>query len=517
MGVLSTVLGLVVVVGWISDVQILMTIVPGYVSMKLNTAFFFILSGIIVINLKSEKSNLSVYFLSTILAAFAIASLSQDVFNIDAGIDQLFINDQVAIANGAMSPGRPSPITSLCFGMLGPIFLIVRSSNIYFRRLAQYGLHIVTFLSFIAVLGYVFNVPSFYKLSFFTSMAIHTSIVLFALSIGVSFIHHDLGVTGLLTRKGIGNVMARNLFKKVMPAILVLGFLQVILERLEIVSVEFGIAMFTTCFMLVVLYALWSTARLLNGCDEKRKRAEEEVISTNKNLEKIVLERTEYLTRQNKQLEEFSYIISHNLRGPMGNLKLLLSFYKEDGTVDGKTRLMEYFESTVNNLSGTLDELLEVVTIREESKGKKEKLNFGNVLSTLVENHQEQIMESNAQITSDFSEAPTMEYSAIYLESIMYNLLSNALKYRSNDRVPQIQFKTKTQGSKIELSVRDNGLGIDIEKNGDRMFGLHKTFHKHPDAKGVGLFITKAQVEAMGGKISVESEMDKGATFEIIF
>ena len=516
-GLGTVLLGIIVIVGWKFDIQTLMTIVPGYVSMKLNTALFFIFSGgIVMLSNRNAPARLSVA-ISAFLTIFALASLLQDMFFVNFGIDQMFMLDKVAIQEDALAPGRPSPVTSLCFSLFGLVFILIESAKSRSKKFAQYGLHLITFLSFIAIMGYLFNVPVFYKLSFFTSMAIHTSVSLFVLSVALSFVNPELGITGLFTGKRIGNVMAKNLFKKVMPAILILAFAQLVLQRLNIVAADFGIALFTTCFTLIVLYALWSTAKLLNGIDDKRKLAEDKIINTNRNLEKIVHERTEYLSRQNRQLEDFSYIISHNLRGPMSNLKSLLGFYNEEKTIAGKDKLMDYFNNTVNNLSETLDDLLEVVTIRHESKKERTLLAFEEVFSKLVESFQGQIMESGARVTSDFAEAPKVEYSSVYLESILQNLLSNALKYSSKDRVPTIHFKSRNLGDKIELLVSDNGLGMDMKVHGSRIFGLHKTFHKHPNAKGVGLFITKAQVEAMGGEIGVTSEVDKGTTFEIKF
>lgn len=516
-GLTSILLGLVVIIGWRLEIQVLMTIVPGYESMKINTALFCILSGIVLVLLSLNKNRKQILFLSSFLAVFAFASLLQDILSVNFGMDQLFILDKTAIEKGHMTPGRPSPITSLCFGLLGIVFTIIRSKSLHFRKAAQYISHIITFLSFIAILGYLFKVPTFYKLSFFTSMAIHTSITLFSLSIAVALVNREFGVTALFSGEKIGNVMARNLFKKMLPAILFLGFFQLILLRMNILTVDFGIALFTTCFILIILYALWSTAKLLNRIDDQRKVAREKIIKTNKNLEKTVGERTSYLTKQNKQLEDFSYIISHNLRGPMGNLKSLLNFYKKEEEIEGKDLLMDYFNTTVGNLSGTLDDLLEVVTIRNNSKKEKSIIAFKDVFSKILENFQGQIMETNAIITSDFSKEPELNYSSVYLESIMHNLFSNSLKYRSKDRVPKIHFETRKTGDKIELLASDNGLGMNMKTHGSRLFGLHKTFHKHPDAKGVGLFITKAQVEAMGGGISVQSEVDKGSTFEVIF
>ena len=93
--------------------------------------------------------------------------------------------------------------------------------------------------------------------------------------------------------------------------------------------------------------------------------------------------------------------------------------------------------------------------------------------------------------------------------------MSNALKYRAADRTPNIKIFTKIVDTKTVLCFKDNGLGIDLDKHGHKLFGLNKVFHRHPEAKGIGLFLTKAQVEAMGGNIHAESEVNVGTTFFI--
>lgn len=515
--VFTLILSFVVLSGWLFNIQVFKTIVPNYVSMKLNTVLFFLVTAIVLLLYTQHKWRLLGLLLSFVLTLAAFASLSQDIFNFNLGMDQFLISDSDAIQRGAPSPGRPSPTTSLCFFLFGFVLISLETVNTTLKKIVQYALHMISLIAFIAVVGYLFNVPKFYKLSFFTSMAIHTSATLFILSLAVSLLNPKLGFTGLFTGNQIGNLMARNLFLKILVAILVLGFLLLVLTRANLVSIEFGIALFTTSFILVALFSLWSTVNLLNDIDTQRKKAENELVSTNRNLEKIVEERTDYLTKQNKQLEDFAYIVSHNLRGPTSNLKTLLSFYHKEEDINEKKIILEKLDTTVHNLEGTLNELLEVVSIRHDSKKDKEKLDFEVVLAKLIETYQGKIMETDARITFDFSLAETVEYSAVYLESIMQNLLSNAIKYRSQERNPVVHFETKQKNNKTCLMVSDNGLGINMKANGDRLFGLHKTFHKHPDAKGVGLFITKAQVEAMGGEITAESEVDQGTTFKIKF
>lgn len=224
-----------------------------------------------------------------------------------------------------------------------------------------------------------------------------------------------------------------------------------------------------------------------------------------------------YLINKTKQLEDFAYITSHNLRSPVSNLTSLVNFYKIEKTEAGKKLLFNKFELTVEKLGETLNNLMDVLIIQQGANTVKSNINFNSVFKKAVANLEFYIKENNAQISVDFSEAPTIQYPKLYMESIILNLLSNALKYSSPKRTPIIQIKTYVINNKTHLTITDNGLGIDLKKHGDEIFGLNKVFHKHPEAKGVGLFITKVQVDSMGGQIKIESEVDKGASFTIIF
>lgn len=225
----------------------------------------------------------------------------------------------------------------------------------------------------------------------------------------------------------------------------------------------------------------------------------------------------DYLINKTKQLEDFAYITSHNLRSPVLNLALLLNFYKSEETEEGKQILLDKFEQTVEKLSETLNNLMDVLIIQQDSNKVKSKLKFETIFNKIKLDLDSFIAESNAEIIADFNEAPEIEFSKIYLESIMQNLLSNSIKYSSPERSPLIHIKSKYVEDKIHLTFSDNGLGIDLKKYGSKIFGLNKIFHKHPNAKGVGLFITKAQIDSMGGQIFVSSEINKGTTFTIIF
>ncbi|MFC5684539.1 PAS domain S-box protein [Flavobacterium sp. MAHUQ-51] len=225
----------------------------------------------------------------------------------------------------------------------------------------------------------------------------------------------------------------------------------------------------------------------------------------------------EKLSSQNKQLANFAHITSHNLRSPVGNLNTLLSLYNDSDDEEEKTLLFEKFGIVIGHLTSTLNSLIEALLIKEKSITNLENIEFESVFKKIKEIVTAQIMETKTEIKADFSLAPNLLYNNEYLESILLNLLTNAIKYRSPERNPKIEIKTYLEEDKTVLTFSDNGLGINLDRHKDKLFGLHKTFHRNSDAKGVGLYLTKTQIESMGGTISAESEVDKGTTFKIVF
>ncbi|SHJ78229.1 PAS domain S-box-containing protein [Maribacter aquivivus] len=240
--------------------------------------------------------------------------------------------------------------------------------------------------------------------------------------------------------------------------------------------------------------------------------AHQKIMDTNRSLEKSTIN----LTSKNKQLAEFNHITSHNLRSPVSNLNALLGLYKSTENESKKIEIFEKFEIVIDHLTETLNALIETISIKNSAVEITQELCFEQTLLKTKEILAAELIKSNANIRCDFSKAQNVRYNPIYLESIFLNLVSNSLKYRSEDRVPEISITSNTVNGRITLEFEDNGLGIDMKSNGHKLFGLNKVFHKHPDAKGIGLFLTKAQIVAMGGSISAKSKVDVGTTFFII-
>lgn len=223
------------------------------------------------------------------------------------------------------------------------------------------------------------------------------------------------------------------------------------------------------------------------------------------------------LQEQNRRLDEFAHIISHNLRAPVNNIQALINLLNDNSDIADYKLIFEKLKNVSKNLSETMNELMDTLKAKAEPQVDVTEIRFKEVLDKVVQSLEGELIVAEASVTFDFNEAPAIHYSKPYLESIFQNLLTNAIKYRSPRRKPMVHFKTSQSNNRLELQVSDNGQGIDMDRFGDKLFGLHKTFHDHHEARGVGLFLIKTQVEAMGGSISVASEVDKGTTFTIRF
>lgn len=212
------------------------------------------------------------------------------------------------------------------------------------------------------------------------------------------------------------------------------------------------------------------------------------------------------LSHQNKQLEDFCYIISHNLRAPLSNMSMLSDLLKDSETDLEKKELISKLNQVSDYLQETFDELVSAIQVRNNVDVVNEPIELEEVYHRTKKILQGQILQSGARIEANFSELPRIIYPKKYIDSIFLNIISNALKYRSSERTAEIKLQSYTRGDAQYIEIADNGLGLDLKKHGEKLFMLRKTFHNHPQAKGFGLFITKSQLESMGGRIDVDSQ-----------
>jgi light-regulated signal transduction histidine kinase (bacteriophytochrome) len=240
-------------------------------------------------------------------------------------------------------------------------------------------------------------------------------------------------------------------------------------------------------------------------------------ISERKISELKMIKYTHLLELKNTQLNDFCNIVSHNLRGPIVNLSMLADFIEHKKDSDKREEMFMKIKPVVNSLHETFNELVSSLQVREELEVALEEVVFKDSVEKILEGYKDEIESSQAEIEMNFTAAPAILYSQKYINSILYNLISNAFKYRSLNKKPKIKIKTEIINDNVILSICDNGLGLDTKLHQHNLFKMRQVFHDHPDARGFGLFMTKNHVEAMDGKIWVDSAPEKGATFFVKF
>ena len=224
------------------------------------------------------------------------------------------------------------------------------------------------------------------------------------------------------------------------------------------------------------------------------------------------------ILQRNKDLEQFSYIVSHNLRSLVANIIGLTEVMRlPNATGQRDEDLMSYLSASVLKLDTVIKDLNYILQIDHGQSNKKELAAFSAILADIEFSIDGIMKDEKVKIVSDFSAIDEMHTVKSYLYSIFYNLVTNSIKYRRVDLCPTIRIKSFKRDNNICMSFKDNGMGIDLAKRGDQVFGLYKRFHDHVDGKGLGLYMVKKQVESLGGKITIVSEVNKGTEFMIEF
>lgn len=224
------------------------------------------------------------------------------------------------------------------------------------------------------------------------------------------------------------------------------------------------------------------------------------------------------LTRNNKDLQQFSYITSHNLRAPLSNLTGLLNLIEEIPIENKELKeILNGFNKSTHLLNETINDLVKVIVIKDNPSIQKEDVPLYDIFENIFSQLNFLISIHKPIIKINFEEVNTLYINKAYLESILLNLMTNSLKYKSEERKLKINISTSTIDNTTTIVFNDNGIGIDLERNKDKVFGLYQRFHNHADGKGLGLYLIKSQVEIMGGTINLESEVNIGTTFTLTF
>lgn len=239
-------------------------------------------------------------------------------------------------------------------------------------------------------------------------------------------------------------------------------------------------------------------------------------ISEIKKAENEVKSLLEITNGQNERLRNFAHIVSHNLRSHSGNFRMLLDLLKEGKPAMAEDELVKMLVMASKNLEETIANLNEVALMNTSVADNLVPINLFEATETAIKNVGIIAKDASVRLVNNISLSTVVMALPAYIDSILLNFFTNGIRYKSNNRDSFVKLSANIEDGVVVISAEDNGIGIDLKKYGSKIFGMYKTFHGNKDARGIGLFITKNQVEAMGGKIEVESEVNKGTIFKIL-
>lgn len=501
---LAGAIGIAGVFGWAFDVAAFKYGPSGDATMKANTALGLIVSSAAVVLLAKGGRAFALAGRSSggFVLALGFSTMVGHLFGVNLGIDEIFFRD----AQSAIHPGRMALSTATGFSLLGGALLLVgrgpRATRVADGMALASGAQ-----ASIAILGHLYGVESLHRIEFFGSMAAHTAAAHFVLAVAVLFLAPGKGLLEPATRADGSGLLLRRLVPMAVLVPALAGWLNVMGRRHGLFGVEFGDALFVIACGSVSCVIIWRLAKTIG-------RAESEVGRLNAELETRVRERTAELAAANREMEAFSYSVSHDLRSPLRAISGLCHIVTADHAAEipePARRHLETVQSSATRMGRLIDDLLAFSRLGRQRVAMGP-LDTREVVECALKDLEHE--REKRQIELRVGELlPAAGDPALVLQ-VFANLLSNAIKFtRRRDRAI-IEISSRCDGPEIVFSVRDNGAGFDT-KYRSKLFGVFQRLHGADEfpGTGIGLSIVQRIVQKHGGRIWAESRLGEGATF----
>ena len=260
---------------------------------------------------------------------------------------------------------------------------------------------------------------------------------------------------------------------------------------------------------------LWNANQIIEGQRrmllQKNQSLQSELVEANK----ILTETNTELIKHNNELRQFSFSVSHNLRGPVASLLGLIALIDQKSIKGENIEIFNHIQSSTERLDNIIKDLIKIIDIRQDIFQIRQKISLEQEFKSIHDILEREIYTHHVAFRNDFSQCEEIYSVKPMVHSILYNLISNSIKYRSLDEAPVIEIYSEEQRDQFILTIKDNGLGIDLNTHKDDVFKLYRRFHRHVEGRGLGLYLVKLQCEALGGTVHVESELNKFTKFTL--
>nr|WKN38716.1 ATP-binding protein [Tunicatimonas sp. TK19036] len=505
------VVAILVLLGWSVNLDLLKRVLPGVVAMNPLTATLFLFSGSAFFLLSSARTSYHItgYILITLVVLAALTKLIEYALGVEGGIDTILFSRQLEADRIGNISNSMAINTAFCYLLFGCALWLAHRPTQWEQNLAIYFALGNLFIVLLSIIGYIYVVDFFYAILAQVPMALHTAINFLLLSLALLFAYPNRGVISDLVSPLAGGVLARRLIPPIFLIPIMLGAIILLGEWQKFYGLDFGIAFFCLGVILLFLPIVWRAVNLLNHFDAAREKADTALREANQGL----ATRSAQLEATNHELESFSYSVSHDLRAPLRAISGYSELFQEDYETqldDSGKQMLKTINSNAEKMGRLIDDLLRFSKIGRSGL-KPIPLDMEKLAN---DTFQELTMANQQPIAIDIQPMPMARGDYTLIALLYQNLISNAIKYSSKKKHPQIQIGVNIQEGMVIYFVKDNGAGFDM-RHYNKLFGVFHRLHKGTDFEGtgVGLAIAHKIVLAHDGKIWAEGMEGEGATF----
>lgn len=517
---ISLLVGAVVLLGWLFDIPTLKSIAPGLASMKPNTAMGFILSGLALWLLRVDAQTTVRpgtprrigLVCAALVSLLGLLTLLQYFFGWDLAVDHI-VSNTTGIQETTRWPSRMAPATATIFFLIGGSLLIDIETRRSFHP-GEWLAVLAAIISLTALLGYAYGIEALYTIPSYSSVALHTALTAFVLSLGALTARTKHGLARVVFAKSVGGHLARRLLPASVVIPFVVGWLLTNAQKAGDLATEFSLALFASTNIALFAWLIWWIVESINRADLKRLAAEREVRRLNNELEERVKERTAQLQAVNRELEAFSYSVSHDLRAPLRHIsgfsQALLEDYYDTLDETGKGFLRKV-RAASHEMGQLIDDVLQLARVTR-SEMDWEPVDLSALARDICAELRAQSGERRVTI-SIRNDLKTLGDKRL-LKIVLSNLLANAWKFTSGKESASISLgNLKQQGQNVYF-VEDNGAGFDMAHS-SKLFGAFQRLHRNEEFEGTGIGLATVQriINRHGGSVWATAEVNKGATF----
>ena len=513
LSILIAFLGLLILIGWMFNIPLLLHPGSGFSAIKSNAGLAFLLIGVSLWFVQTKRIKFHNQGIAQILAFIVLIigflTLMEYIFNLNIGIDQILFKEAVGALNTS-SPNRMALTTVINFILAGICILLwdVKTPRVY--RPTQIFAIIGGFISLIGFLAYIYNASLFYHIPQFTAISIYATIIFILLFGAILLARPDTGIMSIINSNDISGVLARRLLPLIIILPIIFGLISRYGVNIGLYNEQLADILFLFFIIIFLTIIVWITIISIKKIDDDRRLLE---IEYQVSLEEKVKDRTKELEQSNKDLQQFAYVTSHDLREPLRMITSFLQLLERryyDQLDEDANEFIGFAVNGAKRLDYMINDLLEYSRVAN-TKREFSKVDVNKVLEYTILNLKSAIDDSSAEITYDA--LPTLFADEQLMILLFQNLISNSIKYR-REEIPKISISAIKESNQYLFTVKDNGIGMSPEHL-KKIFTIFQRLHtkEEYEGTGIGLAITQKIVHQHAGEIWVESELGKGSTF----